>query len=128
MFRRELNSPPSTELAISNSVAFGSMVEGTTWPTKTLAWIAPGWSTRNTRGLAGRATVGTATGVGASPSPFQLPRCFSSTGRISSSVVAPVTIRVAPSGRTHCLWKATRSSRVSAAMDSSVPVPLNGIA
>ena len=104
MLRRELNSPPSTALAISSSVALASMLEGTAWPTKILAWMAPGWSSRNTRGLEGSATAGTATGLAALPVPFQVPRCFSSTGTIPASVVSPVTISVAPSGRTQAWW------------------------
>ena len=64
----------------------------------------------------------------ATPSPFQSPKCFSSNGTTSSRVVSPTTIRVAFSGRTHCRWKSTSSSRPSAPIEASVPVPLNGIA
>ena len=67
-------------------------------------WIAPGWSTRNTRGSDGSSTVGTAIAAGASPSPAQSPKCFSSIGTISASVVSPTTIIVAPCGRTQSRW------------------------
>jgi hypothetical protein len=42
--------------------------------------------------------------------------------------VSPTTISVALSGRSQSRWKATRSSRVSEAIDASVPEPLKGIA
>ena len=129
MFRREVNSPPSTELAKSNFTAPASRVDGMTWPARIVACTAPGWSTRYTVGLAGRCTCGIcARAAGAAPSPCQSPKCFSSSGTISSRVVSPTTISVAFSGRTHCWWKATRSSRVSEPIEASVPLPLNGIA
>ena len=94
-----------------------------------LACTAPGWSIRNTRAFAGRATSGiAAAAAGTVPLPRQSPRCFSSTGTSSARVVSPTTTRVAPSGRTLARWKATRSSRSSAAIEASVPLPVNGIA
>ncbi len=45
-----------------------------------------------------------------------------------AGVTAPVTMIVALSGRRKSRWKATRSSRVSADTDASVPEPENGIA
>ena len=128
MFRREENSPPSTELAMSNGIASGLFVEGTTWPARIVAWTAPGWSIRYTAGRAGRGTSATGRAWAAAPAPFQSPKCFSSSGTTSSRVVSPTTIRVAFSGRTHCRWKSTSSSRPSAPIEASVPVPLNGIA
>ena len=59
---------------------------------------------------------------------FQSPRRASSSGTIWARVVSPTTITRALSGCSQSRWNATRSSRVSDAIDASVPLPVNGIA
>ena len=58
----------------------------------------------------------------------QLPKCCSSSGMMLASVVSPVTMIVALSGRSQSRWNVVRSSRVNAAIEFSVPVPVKGIA
>ena len=45
---------------------------------------------------------------------------------MSSSVVSPTTTSVALLGLNQVRWNAARSSEVSAATDSSVPLPVKG--
>jgi hypothetical protein len=105
MFRREVKSPPNTELANSRSTAPGrsrrQQLRG-----DDVGLHAPGWSIRNTRGFAGSATGGIAL-AGAPAGAFQSPNCFSSSGMISASVVSPTIITVAVSGRSCSACQAT---------------------
>ena len=128
MLMREVNVPPSTLFIVSVSSRLAALLEASTWPTRMLLCTAPGLSTRNTRGAEGVAASGSALDGRGVPAACQPPKCFSSTGRTRAAVVSPVTIRVALSGRSQSRWKATRSSRVSAATDASVPEPVNGMA
>ena len=47
---------------------------------------------------------------------------------IAAIVVSPTTTRVALFGLNQVSWKRTRSSRVIAASDASVPLPVNEVA
>ena len=76
----------------------------------------------------GREAAGNGFAGGADAAGRQSPKCFSSSGRSVSAATSPVTISVALSGRIQSRWNATSSSRVSAAIDASVPDPVNGIA
>ena len=82
----------------------------------------PGRSIRNTRGFAGSAASGSVF-FGTSPG-FQRANSASSFGWISASVVSPTTISVALFGLNQLSWNLTRSARVIAATDSSVPEPV----
>ena len=96
----------------------GVLVDGTSWPTKMLDCIAPGWSTRNTRGCVGQRDLGDRSAAPAlAGALFQSPKCFSSSGTISPAWCRRPRPAVASSGRSQSRWKATRSSRVREAIE-----------
>lgn len=117
-----MKSPPITMLAMSYSTVLGSVLGGSGLAATMVACTAPGWSTRNTRGLACAGAGGIAAAAAPAAGACQSPKYFSSSGRISFIVVSPTTTRVASCGRSACACQASRSARVSAAIEASVPL------
>ena len=126
---REVNVPPTIAFAVLSSMRSPARLDGISWPTSSVVCCAPGRSSRYTRAAEAGAVSGIDGLVSATPgSGDQSPKCRSSIGTTWPGVTAPVTMIVTLSGRSTWRWKSSRSWRVNAAIDASVPEPENGIA
>ena len=122
MLIRDVNAPPKMSFIASIATSSSGFFGGTSSPAMIVDCSEPGRSTRNTRAFVARATADSVF-FGTSPG-SQRANSFSIFGRISGNVVSPTTISVALFGLNHVAWNFTRSSRVIAATDSSVPEPV----
>ncbi len=124
MLMRDTNAPPNASLntwkGISASFALGAM----SLPAKTYDWSAPGRSSRNTARRDAFETVPIFL-VGMSPG-FHDEKARSSFALSSGIVMSPTATIVPWFGLNHARWNATRSARVIAFTEVSLPLPVSG--